>query len=316
MKPAFSVLFFTVCAGAGSGLLVWLMMIQLYHGWALGAEIEQLQLLVGGSLGLALVTMGLLSSTLHLANPKNAWKAFNRFRTSWLSREGVFSVLFYPLFLGYAAAVHFADYQLRTMAIVFGFAAMVTALVTVYCTGMIYASLKPIRQWHNNLTTPLYLMFALVSGAVLMLTLHLALHGAVSKQLVIVCLALIIVCAVTKWLYFWFIGKPEGSTINTATGFSQANVRLLDSGHSSATFLTNEFMYEVSAGTVGTGRRLMAALVFVLPTILLVLSLKDSASISVYAAAVSMMLGLLLERWLFFAEAKHVVRLYHGDQRT
>ncbi len=26
--------------------------------------------------------------------------------------------------------------------------------------------------------------------------------------------------------------------------------------------------------------------------------------------------GLAVERWLFFAEARHAVRLYHGDART
>jgi DMSO reductase anchor subunit len=34
------------------------------------------------------------------------------------------------------------------------------------------------------------------------------------------------------------------------------------------------------------------------------------------AAVACCIIGLLIERWLFFAEARHTVRLYHGDPRT
>jgi len=316
MKPAFSVLFFTVCAGAGSGLLVWLLLIQLTHGWLMNETLEQHQALIGGFIGLALVSMGLLSSTLHLANPKNAWKAFNRFRTSWLSREGVFSLLFYPLFLGYVAALHFNDYQMNGLAIILGLASVAISLVTVYCTGMIYASLKPIRQWHNNLTTPLYLLFSLMSGAILMLALHLSLHGDVSPALGKICITLIVIAAVLKWLYFWFIGKPKGPTINTATGFTESKVRLLDAGHSANTFLTNEFVYEARPETLVLLRRVTAVLAFILPVVLIFVSMRDGFQLLAYVCVASVMVGLLVERWLFFAEARHVVRLYHGDQQT
>lgn len=316
MKPAFSVLFFTVCAGAGTGLLVWLLLIQLTHGWLLGETLQSRQVLIGGALGLLLITMGLLSSTLHLANPKNAWKAFNRFRTSWLSREGVFSLVFYPLFLGYVAALHVNNYQTSGLAVVLGIVAITIALITVYCTGMIYASLKPIRQWHNNLTTPLYLLFALMSGAVLMLALFLALYGRVSVMLANICITLVIISAALKWLYFWYIGKPKGETISTATGFERKTVRLLDAGHSANTFLSNEFVFNAAPSTLKNLRRLVAVFAFILPLVLLVFSTKGGFSLLVYMCVVSVIIGLLVERWLFFAEARHVVRLYHGDQNT
>ena len=46
------------------------------------------------------MSLGLLSSVLHLANPKNAWRSFSRFRTSWLSREAVFAGRLTPVVLG------------------------------------------------------------------------------------------------------------------------------------------------------------------------------------------------------------------------
>ena len=115
--------------------------------------------------------------------------------------------------------------------------------------------------------------------------------------------------ATTKMLWFWHIGKPEGSTINSATGFTQAKVRLLDSGHTAGTFLTDEFGYQVAANKLMRLRTVMVLLTFMLPYVLV-------ASDLILYATVSCLIGLLLERWLFFAEARHVVRLYHGEQST
>jgi DMSO reductase anchor subunit len=36
---------------------------------------------------------------------------------------------------------------------------------------------------------------------------------------------------------------------------------------------------------------------------------------SALAAFVSLMVGIICERWLFFAEARHVVTLFYGTQR-
>jgi DMSO reductase anchor subunit len=96
MHPAFSVIFFTVASGAGFGLFSLLFIADFFK---LGGSFSNDQLVAGGLIALALVVFGLLSSTFHLANPKNAWRAFSRFRTSWLSREGVFAVVFMPLAL-------------------------------------------------------------------------------------------------------------------------------------------------------------------------------------------------------------------------
>ena len=312
MKPAFSVLFFTVSSGAGYGLLMWMLYFQLFAQTTINLD----DLFVIGLVGLTLVTIGLLSSTLHLANPKNAWRSFSRFRTSWLSREGVFAVLFYPAILAYALILWINDGQVTGLAMIIGFACMVMALAIVICTGMIYASLKPIRQWHNPLTTPLYILFSLMSGSLLLSLINLALHGSLPK-LVLVCFVVsLLITAIAKLSYFALIGKPDGSTINTATGFSQAQVRLLDAGHNADTFLSKEFMFDAGAIKLLKLRRLMLLFVFILPLIVVVIAFYSPLVSIAYLAFISLFAGLLVERWLFFAEARHVVRLYHGDQRT
>jgi len=312
MKPAFSVLFFTVTSGIGYGLLMWLVVMQLASG-----QIGDINgFLTIGFIGLTLATLGLLSSSLHLANPKNAWRAFNRFRTSWLSREGVFSVVYYPIILAYAYLLYSVDGEFTILAKAFGLLSILIALATVVCTGMIYASLKPIRQWHNPLVTPLYLLFSLMSGALAYTMLSLALSGQLSDFVTNSFLVLLGVAFVVKILYFKSIGKPEGSTISSAIGFSQAQVRLLDAGHNADTFLTKEFVFDAGALKLLRLRRLMIILAFIVPLALIVVAYYLKVAPAAYLAMISLYVGLFVERWLFFAEARHVVRLYHGDQRA
>jgi len=94
-------------------------------------------------------------------------------------------------------------------------------------------------------------------------------------------------------------------------------VRLLDVGHTADTFLTKEFVFDAGAKKLMRLRNIMQLLAFILPmALMLVVAYFDGNEILVYLAFVSAMLGLFVERWLFFAEARHVVRLYHGDQRA
>lgn len=312
MKPAFSVLFFTVTSGIGYGLLMWLVLMQLIAG-----EIGDIRhFFITGFIGLSLATLGLLSSTLHLANPKNAWRAFSRFRTSWLSREGVFSLVYYPVILAYAFWVYLNDGALTILAKTLGVASLLVALLIVVCTGMIYASLKPIRQWHNPLVTPLYLLFSFMSGALAYSLVSFSLTGTMFQLVNIAFLVLAVAAFAIKMFYFTMIGKPDGATINSATGFSQANVRLLDAGHNAETFLTKEFVFDAGALKLLRLRWLMVILAFLSPLVLVFgVYLFDVTSL-IYLAMISVYAGLFVERWLFFAEARHVVRLYHGDQRT
>lgn len=312
MQPAISVLIFTVSSGVGYGLFVWTLLKHVMST----EPVDMQQFLLLGVIALILVTLGLLASTLHLANPKNAWRAFHRFRTSWLSREGVFAVLFYPLILGYTWLLYLSDGEMGGLRICVALLTVLCGLATVLCTGMIYASLKPIRQWHTPLTTPIYLLFSCASGALLYLVIDTQMHARLSPQIAIICIISLLLAWLAKMLYFRIIGKPAGATINDATGFSQAQVRLLDAGHNADTFLTKEFMFDAGALRLLRLRKIMLLLTFIVPLALLTGAMQLALHALLYPALISLLAGLLVERWLFFAEARHVVRLYHGDQRA
>jgi|TARA_B110001469_G_scaffold42925_1_gene42396 DMSO reductase anchor subunit len=309
MHPAFSVLIFTVTSGAGYGLLAWLGAGQLL-GFTETLTINQQIIL--GVIAMVLVSIGLVSSTMHLANPKNAWRSFSRFRTSWLSREAVFAILLYPVAGLYAAAIF---WQWSGIHILAGLS-MILALVTLFTTSMIYASLKTIRQWHTPMVPALFMAYALISGGLLFLAVS-ALFVALNPQLLAVVMGLVIITLALKLVYFFWQGKPQGATIQTATGFSQASVRLLDAGHSAPTFLNREFGYQIAADQLFRLRIVMTLVTFIVPLGLVFWVSGGAVRIELLGLAwVIMMAGLLLERWLFFAEARHVVRLYQGEQRT
>ena len=310
MHPALSVIFFTVTAGAGYGVL-FLLGISRLTGLTPDASPDQVTLM--GVVRLVLVTAGLLSSTFHLANPKNAWRSFVRFRTSWLSREAVFAVLFYPVCLIWLACDFFMGNTTTT-----NFLGLLTAflcIVILICTGMIYASLKTIRQWHTALTPVNFVLLGLLLGA-LILGFMLASQGLSTATLMSVALGVVVLAALAKIVYFYWIGQPAGPTINTALGFTRATVRLLDVGNSSDTFHNKEFGYQVDKVKLIWLRTISMILMALLPLLLISGVFGEVGSSTLLLAALSAYAGVFVERWLFFAEARHVVNLYHGFQRT
>lgn len=304
MKPALSVIFFTVASGAGLGLLVWLLIASLM---AEHIRMDATTFYQGAAIAAALITAGLISSTLHLANRKNAIYALTRIRTSWLAREGLLALVLYPL-----AALHLYALQsgLPQVTPITLWLLVAVAIAVLYCTGMIYGCLKTIPRWNTWMTPVKYVLFGLMSGAVLLpavLTLRPPEVGPVGKPMLA-----ILLLAVGLVLYLAYLLKHprKQHTINDALGFQRGRVRLLEVGHSHGTFLTHEFGFTVAREKARMLRWIAIVCAFVVPMILCYFTKWF------WLASIICMIGLLVERWLFFAEAEHVVRLYHGQQRV
>ena len=175
---------------------------------------------------------------------------------------------------------------------------------------MIYASLKPVRLWRHPLTPINYLLLSLTSG----LTTVAAAAGEATNALLLALSVAVAVAAVGKLLHFRRVVLPSDTVdINRAVGVYAANTRLLDMGHTAGNFLTREFIYQANNVTIRRARQLTWLLAFALPFALsLVVAILARGHGWLWLASLSMFVGLLAERWLFFAEARHVVRLYHG----
>jgi DMSO reductase anchor subunit len=312
MHPAFSIIFFTVASGAGFGLVTLTIAFHLMGGLI---GMPTWGILSAMALGVALAGLGLLSSTLHLASPQNAWRAFSRFRTSWLSREAVFAVLFFPIVGLYMLGILLSDGVGYGWSQLAGFIAMILAVATVFTTGMIYASLKTIPQWNSALVPTNYLLLSFASGSALLAAV-MAVFGGPHQFITLVALCAVIVAALTKSVYYFWIGKPQGPTINTALGITRSRIRMLEPGQSSDSFLNKEFSFEAAVEKILRMRWAVYMLAFLAPLLVLILVLYSNLALLTVIVPVFMLAGLLAERWLFFAEARHVVNLYYGRQQV
>jgi DMSO reductase anchor subunit len=311
MDPAFSVILFTSSSGAGYGLIAWLAIARLSGLW----ELSPITALVACLVALALITTGLLSSTFHLGHPERAWRALSQWRTSWLSREGIFALLAYPAALVFTAGWIWPEVSASIMTAAAA-TTLALAVITVISTGMIYASLKTIPRWHNRWVVPVYVALAAASGG-LLFTVALAISESASQESLIGVLAVLLISWMIKWLYWRFIDRqqPE-STTGTATGLGHlGTVTQLEAPHTSENYLLKEMGFQIARKHATKLRRMALNLGLLLPGILLILAGVSGGTTQLALLIIALLFGLagvVVERWLFFAEAKHAVTLFYG----
>ena len=290
MHPAPSVIFFSVFSGLGFGLLFWLGLgLPAVTGWTAFAFF---------AIGYLLAVGGLVSSTFHLGHPERAIKAFSQWKSSWLSREGVCAVVALLLMALYAAGLVFFG-QRWTLLGVLG---ALFSLGTVFTTSMIYAQLKTVPRWNMPLTPANFLSLSLAGGALL--------AGQVTWALVLILLAGVI------QVLTWGLGDRRfgeaGTTLTTATQLGNiGTVRAFEPPHTGTNYLLREFVYEVGRKHSQKLRILSLLMMSVLPLVLLLLPFSHILALLAVLIHVA---GVLAARWLFFAEAEHVVGLYYGKR--
>jgi sulfite dehydrogenase (quinone) subunit SoeC len=307
VHPSFSVIFFTTASGAGYGLLA-LLGLFVPFGALPGSPLFGF---VALALALGAVSAGLLSSLFHLGQKQRAWRAFSQWRTSWLSREGVAAVATYVP----AGLFGITWIFLGTVSALAGVLAAAGAAATVFCTAMIYRSLKPVPRWHNRWVVPNYLALALMSGS-LWLVFMLQIFGP-QPAMSGLAIAAIVLSAVLKLAYWRFIdGASATSTAESATGLGAiGTVRLFEAPHTSENYLLKEMGFQIARKHATKLRRVSLLLAFVLPGLFSVVPLAVSGWPAILAALLAAALGTLgifVERWLFFAEAQHAVTLFYG----
>jgi sulfite dehydrogenase (quinone) subunit SoeC len=287
MHPAPSVILFSTLSGLGFGFLAFLGWGSLMpSGWA--------AFFLWG-LGYGLAVAGLLAATFHLGNPKNALKAFTQWRTSWLSREAWASVAT----LLTLAPVAVSDIFGLGLPRVIGQLGGVLAIVTVFTTAMIYTQIKAVPRWHHWLTPVMFVAFALAGGAML--------SGRAWATVLLLGVGAVL-------LAVWRVGDGAfaraGQTMGTATGLDQLGVpSVLDPAHTAGNYLKREMIFVVGRKHAAKLRMIALVLASALPAVILLLPL---GLWGIALAAVFHLAGALAARWLFFAEAEHVVGLYYG----
>lgn len=319
MYPARSIILFTTLSGAGFGALAWLGLL----GLAGGLPQDTASALLAGGLAMALAVAGLVASTFHLRHPERAWRAFSQWRSSWLSREGVFSVA--TLGAAFAMVAAWAVCGPATWVVALaGLATLLGSLATVVSTAMIYRSLWAVPQWHNGWTVPVFLALSAASGG-LVLCAAMAWTGQLGLSpawLAIGTLIAVFAAGVAKTCAWNAAGHAApASDTPSALGLSNraASAHPLEAPHTSETWLQHEMAYRVARKHATKLRRIAAllGLGLALPALLLALWLGGiGAALLLTLAALAGLAAVLVERWLFFAEARHKVTLYYGAEQV
>lgn len=311
MKPALSVIFFTVLAGAGFGL--WAL---LGGALAIGVYPPGRGNVLGPlAIGFVFASVGLLASTLHLGRPGRAWRAFSQWDSSWLSREGLAAVATYLPMFAVAGLVRGDHLFIPTR--IAGAALCICAVVTLWCTARIYTSLKPIAAWRDPRVLPVYLLVGLLSGG-LWLWAYLAFNpGLLAWPFALALLALAVIAAVLKLIYWKALDAAPANTAGHATGLDHfGSVRAFEGPTTEGNYLTREMAFVLARKHARALRRYALVLLSAVPIIAIVLILIWPFMHVWLApvAAVGCVSGLFVERWLFFAQARHAVAAYFPDR--
>ncbi|WP_018233542.1 dimethyl sulfoxide reductase anchor subunit family protein [Thioalkalivibrio thiocyanodenitrificans] len=323
MHPAFSVIFLTTLIGAGQGLFIALSIVEFYAALRLLPEHASPYYAVGAGMSLALLALGLLASFFHLGHPERAWRAAAMWRTSWLSRE----VIVLPVMMGIVflyGAVHLIGINPVLFTLPGNVAVPVTlllaaigalaAVILYVTTAMIYACLRFLQEWHSPLTVANYTLLGLASGFTLAAA-HAAymavelVHFLAAGAVIFTLLGLI---SRTASLIRNARLKAK-STLQTATGIKHPNIVQKSQGFMGGSFNTREFFHGMSEMFVRSVKWIFLIGVFLIPTVLLVTALLMRGDVSALLATafVVQYLGLVAERWFFFAQARHPQNLYY-----
>ncbi len=322
MQPALSLIFLTTLIGAGQGLFLALYANQVWSwlGFLDTPVSIQLQIL-GSILALLLLLTGLMASFFHLGHPLRAWRSATRWRTSWLSREVItlplmiLSVILYGLAMyTYTDTDTQSASKISSLSLGIGTIGAIFSLVLFVCTGMIYACIRFLQEWASALTVINFILLGTASGFTLAAALATAtdsehLHFFTVTAIVVTLLALISRSA-SLWHNRTLLHK---STLQTALGIRHNQIFQQAQGAIGGSFNTREFFHGRNRIFMQRSRWIFIILTFWLPIILMSLSLANNGKPLLLGAATCQFLGLLIERWYFFADACHPQNLYYQN---
>lgn len=321
MHPAFSVIFLTTLLGVGQGLFMALITAQTYTLVEL-VHVEQSTTFysLGTLLVMVFVGLALFASFFHLGRPERAWRTPSQWRTSWLSRE----VIALPTFAGVAFiygviqwfGLDFDLLKIGDFAIPFsllvGALGVALSFTLFVCTGMIYACIRFLQEWATPLTVINFIMFGLASGFTVATVFAVYTAPGLVNMFGGWAIVFTLVAAVTRISSLIRNSriKPK-SSVQTAIGVRHSTIRQTAQGAMGGSFNTREYFHGKSESFLKLVKWSFLVMVFVLPLLLLVTGLSQQLLIALFAAAIIQYVGLILERWFFFAQANHPQNVYY-----
>jgi len=302
VRPAWSVLFLTTLIGSGQGLFLALFALDLL------GRVPSAFAATGAAIAVGLLAAGLASSFFHLGHPERAWRSAAMWRTSWLSREVIALPAFMAAVFAWGVA-HYARFPPEVTLWLGATGALLAAALFV-CTGMVYACLKFLQEWHTPLTVLNFSALGCASGLTAAAALAAWLEPALARPYAAAALlAGLIAYAMRLAALARNARLRPKSTLATAIGVKHPHIVQMTQGAMGGSFNTREFFHGRPREVVSAVRWSFLALLFPLPGLLLLL--WPAAGAALTAAFLVQFAGLLAERWYFFAEANHPQNLYY-----
>ncbi len=321
MHPAFSVIFLTTLIGAGQGLFLALVTAEAFsHMGALALQ-EHNFYSNGSLLSLGLLITGLVASFFHLGHPERAWRSAAMWRTSWLSREVIALPAFMSVVFVYGL-LHYLEWNPKifgtaalpetSLTLMVGIIGIILCFALFICTGMIYACLKFLQEWHTPLTPINYTLLGMSSGFILATAFatqySLEMTGLFGTWAIILTLAALFTRTASllrnKRIKY-------RSSLRTAIGVRHNNIQQKSQGSMGGSFNTREYFHGMSAAFLKSVKWIFLLLVFPLPLLLLGMGLSNDVTVLLILAFIVQYVGLIAERWFFFAQANHPQNLYY-----
>lgn len=307
MNPAFSVIFLTTLIGAGQGLFLALVAVEMGLIGA-GAVRGPAFFVRGDTIALTLLIAGLVASFFHLGHPERAWRAVAMWRTSWLSRE----VIVLPVFMLVVALHGWGHHTGSSHIATIGIVGAVLCFALFYITAMNYVCIKFLQEWATPLTIVNYTLLGCASGFTLATALAAALEPSLAPALTRWALILTLAAAVARVasLVRNATLRPK-STLQSAIGIPHPHIVQKAQGFMGSSFNTREFFHGKTRQVVQSVKWGFLLLAFVIPALLLAGGGAERSTANAGLAFVIQYVGLLAERWFFFAQAKHPQNLYY-----
>ena len=311
MHPALSVIFLTTLIGAAQGLFLALFGVELGSSESFLLAHTQRFFVAGSVVALLFSGLGLLASFFHLGHPERAWRSAAMWRTSWLSRE-VIALPVFMLGVFLYGLSHLLGWGVSRWI---GAVTLVACLALFVCTGMIYASIRFLQEWASPLTLVNYFLLGCASGlllATLMASLA-AMASHVQTFLVITMILTAVGWATRSASLVRNARLKPKSTLQSAIGVKHPKIVQKAQGFMGGSFNTREFFHGRSTEMLRTVKWTFLILTFAVPLLLLAFGLKSPSTPLFLLAITIQFVGLLAERWFFFAQANHPQNLYYQN---
>ncbi len=310
MHPAFSVIFFTTLIGVAQGLFIALSMSKVYELADQALDLDQAFYSLGGVLVLVFLAAGLAASVFHLGHPERAWRAATQWRTSWLSRE----VIVLPIFMLVVflfTVIHFFEGSSNSQ-LAMSLLGVIVCFILFICTGMIYSCLTFLREWATPLTVVNFTLLGCASGFSLATFYAVSMAPALISLLGGMAILLTIVAFLTRgWALIRNQNLKPKATLQSAIGSHHSHIKQVSQGQMGGSFNTREFFHGKPVAFIKNIKQIFLVTVFPVPIILLWIGMASDIGAILFLSFIIQYIGLLMERWFFFAEANHPQNLYY-----